>query len=168
MSTYLRIYYTLKLRGCVECIFTFQHLWNSPFTRLYWFSCSSWGVDPVVSSHTQSCEPFTGCTKMKNKQTTAGGKKKQTKTKSELQNARRWRWHFLVFYVCSWLSRERSENHKQLPKMLTHQAIVFTAPYLRSWLHTELGLLWTHVLELNEQPCVFDLNFWPSSPESYY
>ena len=42
-------------------------------------------------------------------------------------NAGRWSWHFLVFYVCSWLSWELCKNPTQLPKVLTHLVIIFTA-----------------------------------------
>ena len=71
--------------------------------------------------------------------------------------------HSSVYYL--WLSREFSENSTQLPKVLTHLVIVFTARCLRSWLHTDLRLLWTHILELTDQPHVLALNFWYFAPE---
>ena len=73
-----------------------------PFTNggFGWAGCSSSGVDFVVSSHTQPCEHFTGCTKKKKQKTTTkktknkktqqqteGGRKKQTCTDLELQNS---------------------------------------------------------------------------------
>ena len=62
--------------------------------------------------------------------------------------------------ICyAWLSLEHSENPTQLPKMLTHLVIVFTALCLCSWLHTTLWLLWTHVLEPTDLPRVLGLNF---------
>ena len=65
---------------------------------------------------------------LRNKKTTRWGwKEEQINTDSELQNVRRWSWYFLAFYVCSWLSWELCENPTQLPKMLTHLVIVFTA-----------------------------------------
>ena len=70
---------------------------------------------------------------------------------------------------------ELSQNPTWLSKILTHLVIVFTALCLRSWLHTALRLLWTHVLELTDQPHVLGLNrlaprselcIFDSAPES--
>ena len=46
-----------------------------------------------------------------------------------------------------WLFWELNKNPTQLPKMLTHLIIVFTAQCLSSWFHTTFQLLWTLILE---------------------
>ena len=54
-------------------------LWNNPHAGFCWFCRSSSGVDSDVNSHTRSCGHFTGTKiKIKTKQQTEGGRKKQT------------------------------------------------------------------------------------------
>ena len=117
-------------------------MWNNPQTAGFcWFGRSSRGVDPVASSHTQPYGHFTGCEKTK--QTTEGGRKKQTNMDLELQT-QEGEVGILAFYVCSWLLRELCENPTQLPKMPTHLVLVLgltfwlSAPESRSKLTVPL------------------------------
>ena len=80
-----------------------------------WFCRSSSSVDPVINSHRLY--------KNKNKnQTTNREWTEEINMDSELQNVRRWSWHF---FTCS--VRELSKNPTPLAKMLTHLVTVFTA-----------------------------------------
>ena len=95
--------------------------------------------------------------------------RKEEKTKHGFRTAKRRKVKFGTFKhscVCHmWLSPELSKNPTQQPKMLTHLVIVFAAPCLRSWLHTVLQLLWTHILEPTDQHDILGLNVWLSGPE---
>ena len=79
-----------------------------------WFGCLSSGEDPVVSSHTCPCRHFTGGTKIKIKQQTEDGRKKQTNTDSEQQNTGRWSMHFFAFCVyllCVAITRTQKKSY---------------------------------------------------------
>ena len=139
--------------------------WNNPHAGFCWFGHSFSRVVPVVFSHTQESGHFIGWTKKKRR-----WKKENRQTRIQnckTQDGKVWLFKYsCMCYVCLWLSQELSENPKQQPKMLTHLVIIFTALCLRSWLYTAFCLLWTHVLELTDQPHVLSLN-WLSFLESH-
>ena len=93
-----------------------------PNSEFCWFSHSSSGVHPVVSSHTRPCGHFKGCTKSfkKNKRRVEGRTDKQGFRTANADTG-----SGTLKHSCMDLSQDLNENLTQPPKMLTHMAIVF-------------------------------------------